>query len=611
MRRTTAAAALLAPVLALILALGLAWALPAYAEDAKPTGQERGVSVGLRPATEKGGDASRTQFEYEVPPKGRVVDYVAVSNLRNEPVKVRLFAKDATTTTDSAYAVQASEDAPVDIGSWMSLKKDTITLPPRSETVVPFQLGVPFNATPGDHTGAIVVSLLAKEAKPEGGTVVVDHRIGLRILLRVPGDYRADLEIADLSTSWTSPGTLLGRGDATVSYTVRNTGNLRVSATGAITLDRALGLPAVTANTAAITEIQPGGEIKVRQVIPNVFGTGPLKAEVRLTPRPVDPDLKDITVTDAVAKTSFHAWPLLLIAAVAGLLLLLVIGSRYERRRRRARRAAMAPTGGSHRAPVAADAPSSSKHALVRRAAFGVALGFLGLALAPSPATADDTPGDIPAWQAVSNLKQGTDNTPFDVITTGGCPLPATNVVGFAFGSGFPKEGGVVIGNGDAGVSAEGPFAMPLSSSMQQLVAMQPDPKPLSGTYKIELRCVTPGLEQTTGRYVFAIKFLDAKRWKAMPPLTSSKGPNLTGSDKPRASTDPQDGGQAAPGSAAPGTTGATEEEQRAAAARAAELAGIQEGDTGSEGGVSWPLVGGGLAVLLGTGLYLFRRNNA
>lgn len=600
MRRTT--------VLAALLALGVAWALPAYADEAKPSTQERGVSVGLRPATEKGGDASRTQFEYEVPPKGRVIDYVAVSNLRNEPVKVRLFAKDATTTTDSAYAVQASEDTPVDIGSWMSLKKDTITLPPRSETVVPFQLGVPFNATPGDHTGAIVVSLLAKEAKPEGGTVVVDHRIGLRVLLRVPGDYRAALEIDDLTTTWSSPGTVLGRGDATVSYTVRNTGNLRVSATGGITLDRVLGLPAVSARTEPITEIQPGGEITVRQVIPAVFGTGPMDAQVRLSPRPVDPDLKDIDVNDVSTTTSFNAWPMLLIAVAVGLLLLLGIGSRYLRRRRRARRAAMEPTGGSHRAPVAADAPSSSKHALVRRAAVGLALGVVGLGLTPPAATAED----VPAWQAVSNLKQGTDNTPFDVITTGGCPLPATNVVGFAYGNGFPKEGGVVIGNGDAGVSAEGPFAMPLSSSLQQLVAMQPDPKPLSGTYKIELRCVTPGLEQTTGRYVFAIKFVDAKRWKAMPPLTSSKGPNLTGSDKPQASTDPQDGGQVAPGDGAAGGNGApSDEEQRAAAARAAELAGVQESDTGSEGGVSWPLVGGGLAVLLGTGFYLFRRNNA
>lgn len=603
MRRSTTAAAFLGAVLALGLVSGL---FSAYADDKASTKEEGGVSVGLRPATEKGGDASRTQFEYEVLPKGRVVDYVAVSNLRYEAVKVRLFAKDATTTTDSAYAVQASEEKPVDVGSWMSLKQDVITLPPRSETIVPFQLGVPFNATPGDHAGAIVVSLLAKKAKPEGGTVVVDHRIGLRVLLRVPGDYQARLEVADVNATWATPGTVLGRGDAVVTYTVRNTGNLRVSATGGITLDRVLGLPALTAPTKAITEIQPGGEIKVRQVIPNVLGTGPMKAEVRLSPRPVDPDLKDIAVKDATATVSFAAWPWLLISLVLGLLLIIVIGARYERRRRRARRAAMAPTGGSHRAPVAADAPSN-KHVLVRRAAVAATITAVALGLSPSPATAED----LPAWQAVSNLKQGTDNTPFDVITTGGCPLPGTNVVGFAFGNGFPKEGGVVIGNGDAGVSAEGPFVMPLSSSLQQLVAMQPEPKPLSGTYKIELRCVTPGLERTTGRYVFAIKFIDAHRWKALPPLTKSKGPNLTGSDEPQTSTDPQDGGQTTPGAGTPGANGApSAEEQRAAAERAAELAGIQETDAGTEGGVSWPLVGGGIAVLLGTSLYLFRRKS-
>lgn len=609
MRRSTTAAALLGAVLALCLALGLVATSPATAEDTKPGKEAAGASVGLRPATAKGGDATRTQFEYEVPPKGRIVDYVAISNLRFEPVKVRLFAKDATTTTDSPYAVQASEVKPVDIGSWMSLKKDTITLPPRSETIVPFQLGVPFNASPGDHAGAIVVSLLAKEAKPEGGTVVVDHRVGLRVLLRVPGDFQARVEIADLKTTWASPGTVLGRGETVVSYTVRNTGNLRVATKGVVSLDRVLGLPSVTANTEPIKEIQPGGEVEVRQVIPDVFGTGPMTAQVRLTPSPVDPDLKDIPVTDVAAQISFSAWPWLLLALVGGLLLLIVGGVRFERRRRRKRRAAMAPTGGSHRAPVAADTRAENRKVLVRRGVAAAVLAVLGIALGAPNAAAEG----VPAWQAVSNLKQGTDNTPFDVITTGGCPLPATNVVGFAFGNGFPKEGGVVIGNGDAGVSAEGPFAMPLSSSMQQLVAMQPDPKPLSGTYKIELRCVTPGLEKTTGRYVFAIKFLDSKRWKAMPPLTSAKGPNLTGSDKPQSSNDPLDGGATEPGAGADPGAGVTgsEEEQRAAAARAAEMAGIQDADNGSATGVSWPLVGGGIAVLLGTGLFLFRRRTS
>lgn len=601
MRRLTTA---LAAIVACLLLGGMLLATPAHADEEK-TPQDKGVTVGLRTATAKGGD-TRGRFEYEILPKGRIIDYVAVSNLRYTPVTVRLFAKDATTTTDSPYAVQKSSEQPTGIGSWMSIKKTKLTLPPRSETIVPFQLGVPYNASPGDHSGAIVVSLLAKEPKPDGGTIVVDHRVGLRVLLRVPGDYQPALTITDLKTDWGGPGTVLGRGDALVTYTVRNTGNLRVSATGDLKLSRVLGMPSVDARTESITEIQPGGEIQVRRVIRNVFGSGPMKAHLTLHPKTVDPKLEDITVKTVSETTAFSAWPWLLIALVVGLLALLGFGGWFERRRRRARKAAMAPTGGSHRSPIAPDSRTDDKSVLVRAAGAGF-LAVLGLGLATPAAHADDA--DV--WQGKASIQQGTDNTPFDMITTGGCPLPGTNVVGFAYGKGFPKEGGAVIGNGDAGVESRGPFRMPLSSSMQQLVAAQPDPAPLSGVYKIEMRCVTPGLEQTTGTYVFAIRFTDAHHWKAMPPLTTNKGPNTTSNDRPGAAGDPEDNAKGGTGTTGgSGSTGASgglsAEELDAATKRAQELAGVEDAaQAAEEGGISWPLVGGGLAILAATGLYL------
>lgn len=619
MRRVTTTLAALVTMVLLGLIVGAMGGAPATADDqaddrAGDTAEkQKGISVGLRPATKSGGDTSRSVLEYEIPPRGRVVDYVAVSNLRDTPITVRLFTKDATTTTDTPYAVQESSEAPRDVGSWMSLKKDKLTLPPRSETVVPFQVGVPHNAAPGDHTGAIVVSLLAKEPKPDGGTIVVDHRVGLRLLLRVPGDYEPALTVTDVKASWHGPGSVLGRAATVVTYTVRNTGNLRVSATGGLELTRTLGLPSVGTDTEPIAEIQPGGEVQVRQVVPGVLGAGPMKAHVRLHPTPIDPKLEEVPVKDVTASAPFSAWPWLLAAAVAAALLAVSAATWFGRTIRRSRKAAMAPTGGKYRAPVAPDARPDGTDVLVRAAV--AVFGGLLVALAAglfTPAGADDDA----VWQGKPSIRQGTDNTPFDVVTTGGCPLPGTNVVGFAHGSGFPKEGGAVIGNGDAGVESRGPFQMPLVSSMQQLMAMQPDPAPLSGVYRIELRCVTPSLEQTTGKYVFEINFTDPHHWRAMPPVTKAQGPNATGADQPDAPSDPSDdsrGGTSGP----PATSGArgsgatpSQAEQEAAAQRAAELAGVETTDgEDDQDGTNWPLVGGGIVVLALTGSHLFRRS--
>lgn len=605
---------LIAVLVLMIFGLGVTGTVagPALADEtrtpssgsAAPGKDAEGISVGLRTATAKEGDI-RGLYEYEALPKGVIHDYVAVSNLRYEPVTVRLFAKDATTATGSPFSVQESEATPVDVGSWVGLQKESITIPARKEIIVPFQIGVPFNATPGDHTGAIVMSLLAKEAKPEGGTIVVDHRVGLRILLRVPGDYQPGLSISNLKTSWDGPGTVAGRGDAVVTYDVKNTGNLRMKATQAVRLDSLIPLlPSKDANGTPIEEIQPGGQISVRQVIPDVFGSGPMKAIVTLDPTPVDPELKDVTVKDTTATTAFSAWPWLLIAIVVGLLLLLGIAGRFGMRYVARQRELRAPGDGKRRAAGPADVVDGKRKKVLARLA--VPLIVLGASIGLGvPADAADKP---PVWTAHANLKQGSDNTPFDVITSGGCPSPGTNVVGFAFGKGFPKEGGSVVGNGDAGVRSDGPFQMPLVSSMKQLVDQQPNPQKLDGVYRIELRCVTPGLETTTGKYVLAIKFDTPTRWKTLKPLTTAKGPNSTGSNQPGSETEPGANGTQAPGGPVPGSAEAETE----AARRAAELAGVQDPDKDmKKDGVSWPLVGGGVALLAGTVVLLRRRSTS
>ena len=322
-----------AATLALLGAL-LATAPPASADEEN---KDR-VTVGVRTATAQGGD-ERGHYFLAAPPSGVIVDYLAVMNYSTRAVDVRLLPRDASSTTDSSFTVQASGEKATDVGSWITMDKETLRLKPRSQTIVPFELNVPAGATPGDHVGAIVVSLLARQPDAQGGGVLVDHRVGVRMYLRVPGKLEPKLEVSDLTATWDGAWSPTGRGTTTVSYVVRNTGNVRLGAEQQLALTRSLGLGRITREQADIEEILPGGSIAVRAEVDGVLSLGDLDAEVRLTPVPVTDDVDVERLPSTTTRAEATAWPWLLIIEVLALLLIVTAGGFDVRRRRRRRRA--------------------------------------------------------------------------------------------------------------------------------------------------------------------------------------------------------------------------------------------------------------------------------
>jgi len=584
----------------LVCLLSVTAAGPASADDGNDpsgkTGPKSSATVGIRTANAKGGD-DRGSYDYEVLPRGVVRDWVAVSNFRYQPITVRLFAKDATSSPGAPFEVQKSDEAPKDLGAWVALKKNKVTIPPRTEIVVPFQLGVPYNATPGDHSGAIVVSLLAKEPKPQGGTIIVDHRVGMRIHLRVPGDLKPALAIEGLKVDWDGQGTLLGRGDATVSYLVHNTGNVVMDVDNAIDLTRVLGLPSTHATVPQIKELLPGGTARVERVVKNVLGTGPMKARVTLHGVPIDPDIADKKI-DVTRSAAFPAWPWLLIGIVIAVAALLGTGGWYERRRRRQRRARLEAKEAEERA-----AQARARHRMTVRSALVGATAVALAAIVPLTA-APASAGEGDTWKATISPKNGVAGEAFDVHTSGACPMPATNIVGFGYGAGFPKEGAVVVSNTGPVDSSSG-FTASILDSMMGLMATQPHPEQLHGTYKFVIRCIEPEWpDRSYGEYVAAVKFDNPYRWHALPPLTQKKGPvvpSVAAGSGDSADGSGQDQGaqggaqNGAPAGGAAGNSDGTTDDG-AAADRAQSLLGTSK--TADEGsGPSWPLIGAGAAV--------------
>ncbi|WAL68359.1 DUF916 domain-containing protein [Amycolatopsis cynarae] len=323
---------------ALLGVLALAFSPPALADPAPAPspGDAPRATFGVRPATEREPDR-RSAFTYSATPGARLTDYLAVSNVGEAPVTVRIYAGDAFNTPDGGFDLLASGATPVDVGAWTKPAQDTVTVAPRSVQIVPFTLTIPANATPGDHTGGIVAALTTDRTTSGGQKVALEQRVGARIYLRVTGEVHPALSIDGLTADYHGGLFSLG-GDVTLSYTVHNTGNTRLAGTRQVRVTTPWGSTVDAPALPKLGELLPGASIRMSTQVGGLPAAGRLTGTVRVEPAPA-PGHQDPAAAAAEASVAFAAVPWLPLA-VAAVLLLTVLWLRWRRRRARAVRQA-------------------------------------------------------------------------------------------------------------------------------------------------------------------------------------------------------------------------------------------------------------------------------
>ncbi|CAL9312149.1 WxL protein peptidoglycan domain-containing protein [Streptomyces sp. SudanB182_2057] len=175
--------------------------------------------------------AARPYFTLSADPGRTLADEVAVHNRTSRPLTFRLYAADAyNTARDGGFAVRTAGERMRGVGAWAGLARTRITVPGHGTVTVPFTLRVPEGAEPGDHPGAIVA--LDERTGTGGGDLALGVRraVGARVYLRVGGPRLPALSVGQVRVGRHRPSPPgLGAGTATVSYTLRNTGNVTLS----------------------------------------------------------------------------------------------------------------------------------------------------------------------------------------------------------------------------------------------------------------------------------------------------------------------------------------------------------------------------------------------
>jgi hypothetical protein len=341
--------------------------------------QSRRVTFGVQPATSHRPD-SRPNLSYGVTPGSTVRDHVAIVNFSSGPLVLSVYATDAINTSTGGFSLLTGDQQPKDAGAWTSVdgrkagEPVTVKVPARHTSgpgfvILPLVLHVPASAGPGDHVGGVVAVLSTIGTNSQGTKVRLDQRLATRLFVRVSGPAKPHLAVEHLAATYHAGFATLGKGTATVTFTVHNTGNVSLGAKQSVHVSGIFGLGSSTTSVPDVALLLPGASVRERVVVRGVLPLVWMSATVTLHPThpagAIDPGL----VSRIVADVSFWAlpWALLLLVLAA------VAAGWWRRRRRVAATSPVRPT-----ARRGSRMPEAAGKLVTKRAAVGVALLAIG-----------------------------------------------------------------------------------------------------------------------------------------------------------------------------------------------------------------------------------------
>jgi LPXTG-motif cell wall-anchored protein len=281
--RTTVVRLLLAAwtVASTLVAVSVAGAPPAHAAD-------NGLWSVFPSSLPGSGGKVRPFFEVDLRPGLPATDSVAISNKTDQPLTFLLYAADALNLDNGGFGLQPPNKPQRDLGAWIELPGTQLTVPARSMVNLPFTINVPQDATPGDHVGGIVAvnkAVTQQETQSDSGgrgSLSVQNAVGTRVYGRVAGPLKPSLRITDIEIDHTtSVASLFGAPtDVSVSYTVQNTGNVRLTPTATGEVSSLFGAVSEELPRRKLPELLPRNEVTIRERVTDVLPWLRLSASV-------------------------------------------------------------------------------------------------------------------------------------------------------------------------------------------------------------------------------------------------------------------------------------------------------------------------------------------
>jgi hypothetical protein len=308
--------------------------VPAAPADQAPTATSQpGVieeSWALSPGGSAGADAGqRADLSYFSDQGAVIEDAVTLFNFGNVQLTFHVYATDAFNNEEGLFDLLPGDQAPVDVGSWVTFPQEFITVPPGQQVTMPISIKIPADAAPGDHTGAILASNESVGAGDTGQAVKLDRRTGTRLYLSVNGPLFPELAIASVDTSYDHALNPFS-GSAEVTYRIENRGNTRLGGKASLAIAGPFGLGEQKMALPDVPELLPGEDINVTVTLEDVPALMVDTTTIKIEPfgSAGDGDLKATSGEDLT-----FAPPITIMLVLLFLLLALLAWRAYRRHR--------------------------------------------------------------------------------------------------------------------------------------------------------------------------------------------------------------------------------------------------------------------------------------
>jgi hypothetical protein len=205
------------------LSRGLAWglAIVAMVLYSAPVHAVESGGIGGRPANpDPGNPRTESIFVFTVDPGQKADNAVKIYNNGEGEKTIDVYAVDSQISSGGAFACSQKVDERRNVGSWVKLSKQSVTLASGETETIPFNLEVPGNAAPGEHNGCIAIQESDQTPQAAGNGIALSFRSAIRVSVTVKGELKKELAFTRLEG---------GRGKEdkiAVNAALRNTGNV-------------------------------------------------------------------------------------------------------------------------------------------------------------------------------------------------------------------------------------------------------------------------------------------------------------------------------------------------------------------------------------------------
>ncbi len=201
------------------------------------------VQFGIRPASAGTATTSKGYFILKAQLNETLNDAIIVSNPGTVPVKLLVYAVDATTGQQSGIDYLTQTAPQTDVGSWVTLGTTTVDLEPNKQLTIPFKVTIPKDALPGQHLGGIAAQLVNDATPATTYANQSNANMGVKTVTRTLTAVQINVGgTADISSLAISGIQIIDfNGLPTLSLRLQNTGTGLLQPKGVVTLTDSTG----------------------------------------------------------------------------------------------------------------------------------------------------------------------------------------------------------------------------------------------------------------------------------------------------------------------------------------------------------------------------------